>query len=595
VLHRTASDRPPISTELTGSIAMFPETAGRAGSWVRSALSIPPLTTDVALRMRNAHAPTLETAEALASAKTQMRLAHPSVALPLIEQVIRAAPSLASALDVQAAILSGLGRFRAARLVLARGAEAARSLPDLPRLRIERHYWQSIGNPDEIRRVNEKLLALAPDDTSIVLANLGKTVTERRDKLQALRAARSPVTLSDAFDEAEANIALQAGDPATALAAVERGEQKLSAFEDRLRRLSTFGWLRTNALKQLGRVEEALAADTSTVEVYRAEKEPYGLAYALLLSAENLHDVRQWAAAVKLLQQARDAWTESRADFEASDEMMLAKHVADNLMHLGRADDAARELEATTSRHPGECAATVYFVEMGIQVALGRGRIPEAQTLVASLDALGDQARRSIGRFWLALELDDLSTAERLNSIEEPARFGFGKPMLQSRDMEEIALAEARLEADPKAPAGDFQFPRLRSDGPGARSASLRLESKLALARGDVTLALAKANESLGQALRFADGEVEWDARMQLARVRFAQGEPLAAEQELRPLATLATAGGYRQLTLEVELARLGGVHGPAARRRASQKLERVASGLGFRRIARLAREAGST
>jgi hypothetical protein len=123
----------------------------------------------------------------------------------------------------------------------------------------------------------------------------------------------------------------------------------------------------------------------------------------------------------------------------------------------------------------------------------------------------------------------------------------------------------------------------------------LRLESKLALARGDVPLALAKANESLVQALRFPDSDVEWDARMQVARVRFAQGEPIAAEQELRPLAALAAAGGYRYLTLEVELVRLQRPQTPAARRKAAQKLERDASSLGFRRIARLARESGST
>src|SRR5262249_47505911 len=32
VLHRTAGDRPPVSTELTGSVAAFPEVAARAGS-----------------------------------------------------------------------------------------------------------------------------------------------------------------------------------------------------------------------------------------------------------------------------------------------------------------------------------------------------------------------------------------------------------------------------------------------------------------------------------------------------------------------------------------------------------------------------------
>src|SRR5262249_5186251 len=227
---------------------------------------------------------------------------------------------------------------------------------------------------------------------------------------------RSPVTLSPQFDETEAVAALQAADPAKALEAIERGEQKLSGFEDRLRRLGTFGWLRNNALKQLGRLDEALAANRSATEVYRAEKEGYRVAYALLFSAENLHDFRQWAAAVKLLEQSRTAWLESKADFEAGDDIMLAKQLADNLMQLGRADDAAGELEATMSRHPQECSETAYFVEMSLQVAVARGRIAEAQTLVGTLDALGEQARHSLGRVWLALELDDLPAAERFHA-----------------------------------------------------------------------------------------------------------------------------------------------------------------------------------
>ncbi len=287
-------------------------------------------------------------------------------------------------------------------------------------------------------------------------------------------------------------------------------------------------------------------------------------------------------------------WAESGADFNALDDMMLAKDSADNLMHLGRADDAARELEATANRHPRESSAIVYFVEMRMQVAIGRGRIAEAQTLEGALDALGDEARRSLGRFWLALELDDLPALEKLHAIEESARGKFAKLELENVDLEDVALAEARLEAGPKVRADELPLPKLRTDGAGARSASLRLESKLALARGNIPLALAKANESLALALRFPDAEVEWDARMQLARVRFAEGEPLAAEQELRPLTALANAGGYKQLGLEVELIRLGGLQAPAIRRKAADKLEREASGLGFRRIARLARQGSS-
>src|SRR5262249_61861759 len=140
----------------------------------------------------------------LAGAGPQLRLGRPTAALPLIEQVIVAAPALAPALDLHARILSDMGRFRAAKLVVARAAEAARSLPELPRLQIERNYWLSLQNHDELRRVTEKLRALAPDDPLVVLTGLGRTAAERLEKLQAPPTARGPATLAPPVAEAQA-------------------------------------------------------------------------------------------------------------------------------------------------------------------------------------------------------------------------------------------------------------------------------------------------------------------------------------------------------------------------------------------------------
>src|SRR5262249_44312416 len=157
-------------TELTLPSADFPEIASRAGAWARQALGVPALGASESTQLRRAHAPTLESAEALALAASRQRLAHFSSALPLVEQVVRAAPTPPPALDLHAEVLAGLGRMDAAGQVRVRAAEAARGLPELLRLRIERSYWESVSNAVELKRVKERLLALTPDDPFVVLA-----------------------------------------------------------------------------------------------------------------------------------------------------------------------------------------------------------------------------------------------------------------------------------------------------------------------------------------------------------------------------------------------------------------------------------------
>ncbi|HZW91187.1 MAG TPA: hypothetical protein VFF12_19065, partial [Myxococcaceae bacterium] len=595
-LHRTRDGEHVAATELTLPPADFPEIASRAGAWARQVLGAPALGASESTQLRRAHAPTLESAEALALAASQQRLDHFSSALPLVEQVLRAAPTLATALDLHAEVLAGLGRMDAAGQVRVRAAEAAQGLPELLRLRIERSYWASVSNGTELKRVKERLLALTPDDPSVVLATLGTEIAERRRRLQSLRTAGSLVTLDPRFDKEDASLALQAGDPRDGLAAIERGEQKLSGFEDRLRRVGMFTWLKGNALKQLGRFEDALAAARSAVETYRAEKELYGLAGMLYFASDDLHDLRQWGAAVDSVRQSRSVWSQSGADLGADDDIMLCDQLADNLMHLGRADEAARELDDVASRHPRECAASVNFLENHLEVAIARGRISEAQGIAGVLEGLGEADKREGGPLlWLARELDDLKRMEAIQGREQPpATSGFASLMLEEGDLEHVQLAEMRLDSAPRSSWSGVPLPKLRTDGFGARSAFLRLESRLALARGDLRVASEKESESLASALRYRDAEVEWAARLQLARVRLAERDRTGADQALAPLVALARAGGYRLLALEVDLVRIAGRTSPAARRRAAQKLEQEAAQLGFRRLARLAREAGN-
>src|SRR5262249_53268045 len=161
-----------------------------------------------------------------------------------------------------------------------------------------------------------------------------------------------------------------------------------------------------------------LAAARSGVETYRAEKELYGLAWMLYFASQDLHDLRQWGAAVDSVRQARSVWSQSGADLGADEDIMLADQSADNLMHAGQAgegagDEAAQEPGGVGSRHPRESAAAVNFLDNRLEVAIARGRISEAQGIAGVLEGLGAAEKQGGGPLlWLARELDDLPHME---------------------------------------------------------------------------------------------------------------------------------------------------------------------------------------
>jgi len=592
-MYRTADGSVLGSTELAGRADQFADLARRAGTWARQGVQLPVLGVAEARALRAAHASTLELATLLASAQKQLALDRPTDALPALETLVRREPGLAMAQAEYARSLVALGRVAMAKEVWARAAEAARALPEVLRLRIEQGYWESLGDWAESRKIRGRLLTLTPDDATLVLATLGNSLQARQARLAAVRKELPALTLRPEFDAAEAVVALQAGDPTGALAAIERGERKIPDYEDRLRRQDLFWWWKSSALSELKRLDEALSLNRAALETLRSEKQLNGLAEGLWLSANTFHTLRQWGAAVDSLRQSRELWPRSGADFGADEDLRLVTQLVDNLMHLGQADESARELEALARRHPQECAVHVDFVGKTMQVAMARGRLPEAQAAAGVLEGLGGEARRGGPLFWLAFALDDLPRMEAVRGDRDvPVANGmFARMALEGIDLDELMLAEAKFEATPPERRGTFQVPKPNTDGFGARSNLLRLESRVALARGDLPEALARANAALAAALRYPDSEVEWDARLQLGRARFAAGDRSGADETLRPIEALARAGGYRQITLEARVVRAGGEPTSRARKAAALRVAREAAQLGFRRIAREARE----
>src|SRR5262249_9821914 len=144
-LYRTTDGHALASTHMTAAGGSFTEIATRAGAWARASLGLPVLSREDARRLQTAHPRTLELPQRLASARTLLQLARPGEALPLLEEVVKEEPALAPAVADYAAALSALGRRREAGDARARAAQAATSLPELLRVRIEREYWKGLN------------------------------------------------------------------------------------------------------------------------------------------------------------------------------------------------------------------------------------------------------------------------------------------------------------------------------------------------------------------------------------------------------------------------------------------------------------------
>ena len=341
-LHRTPGEQ-KATAELTGRAQDFRSLAIQAGARARALLGEPEVSGGERPPLEASHPRTLATASAHARARSLLAAWNGSGALPLLERVVQAEPDFAPGLADHAAALALTGRNAAATAALARAAQAAGSLPEPLRLGIETRYWAAVGNETERARAVQRLAGLFPEDPAYL--HDGPPVLE---ELVRLRQAGNPCVLSPEADAREARAALREGMAPEALAAVERGERKLSGFEDRLRWLALFAEVKAGALQLTGRIEETLAVQRSAASIATAEKQTFRLASVLLQSAETLHDLRQWSAAAAAAREARSTWTASGADLDAAIDVQLTCAVADNLLHLGDLS-AAQEADGSAS------------------------------------------------------------------------------------------------------------------------------------------------------------------------------------------------------------------------------------------------------
>jgi len=160
--------------------------------------------------------------------------------------------------------------------------------------------------------------------------------------------------------------------------------------------------------------------------------------------------------------------------------------------------------------------------------------------------------------------------------------------MEQYLELEDAADAEDRMDTLPPSRWADVSLPPPRTQRHGSRSVRARLRSRVALGSGDLATAASSAEEALTEAMSYPKPEAEWLARLQVARVRLAQGDAPGAQLALAPLVALAQQGWLR-LDLESALVRADAIPPGPARSEALRAVARRASTLGFRRIARLA------
>jgi len=584
-LHRTTDERRVGNIRIRGPASRFPELARAMGDATRGLLALPALPVQDRTALSAMHPPSLDLAERLFRASQRQSTRRDAV--QLLEPVVREAPDFVPGLDAYAEALLAAGRTQEASSILERAVRAASALPELFRLRIEGRSHAAAGNAAQVTRIEKRIFELVPEDLWAVLAPRGRSLEEQRKDLLALRSSGSFLALQPELDAREARLALMGSDPPAALEAVARGESKIPDFEDRDRRFQSFWWLKENALRQVGRYDEALVEDRMALEMARAENDQERVAELKLLTAATLHGLRRYESAVAELEEAL-ALSRRGGKIEAF-ELSVLERMVYYLVDLGDLPRATRTLDEATARFPDEIRSSSAFLEYRLLIAIEGGRWPEAERHRRALQAHpdGEQAAQST-LLALARERDDAAEVARIHALTLDRAGLAGRFVDQYKDIVDASVAEDGMDRLPPRRWSEVPQLRVRTERHGSRSVAARLRSRVALGSGDLVTATAAADEALAEALLYPKPEAECLARLQLARVRLARGDAQGAEETLHPVDEVARRGS-RRLELEAALVRADGAPVGAPRTGALRALASRASTLEFRRIARLA------
>ncbi len=467
-------------------------------------------------------------------------------AVELLRQATQAEPEFPLAHAALASAWATLGYDRNARDEAAKALELATHLSREERLLVEALHFETRSNWVKAAEIYESLWRFFPDDPEygLRLARAKVKAGRAQDALQTvggLRKLAPPAADDPRIDLAESEAAAALSDYSRQETAATRAAAKGRDLGARLLTAQALH-LQGQALRSLGRQEQALARFEEAERIFRAAGDHVGVGSALHDMGNLLRDRGDFAGARARYEQALEIHRQAgnqdgivlaltnlgglelqRGDYQAAQPLLL------------RVVDTARQVHDPVGEARGRSSLASILQEQG-RLAEARQSFLAALELFRATGSLQGEAGVRASLSMVLLDLGSLPAARRQveqalalsRKIGHSRIHGYALRQLGMLLIEEGHLVEAQTAfREMQRVAEQTGHKQLLADAMGGQSQIQRLQGNIQLAREHATRALVLWTEAV-ELQRVARGHIA------LARLALDAGDPATAEKEAR-------------------------------------------------------------
>ncbi|HLJ91539.1 MAG TPA: winged helix-turn-helix domain-containing protein [Candidatus Angelobacter sp.] len=638
-----SSDVPPIALVETGSTGDLFSIVSATGSELRQRLGLGERSADAASAVRRTLPQSPTAAQFYAEGLNRLRLFDPMAAKGLLQRAVQIEPGHAGSHLALSQTWSILGYETEARSEAARALGLTVGLPREEMLSMQGEV--AILSHDWPRAIDvfRSLVTFYPDDIDYGLSlvhaqDVGSHNPDALATVQGLRHQGLSPAAEARIDLAEAGTDLPLGKFQQAVETADRAIQIGAQLDQKL--VCAQGlWIKASALERLGKSAESLAASAEAQKLYRTAGDNRGLGVATLMSGDVLYDGKKTAEAREMFQSALDLFREggylryvgatlerigntyydegglpdSRKFYQQALEAYRELHwdagIASAVGNIANVQDTEGNLPGALQSNADALAlfertglkrgAASSLVNMG-NIEIERGDIAAAAddfSRAAKIDREIGYTRgltfALIGQGDVLLARNEIGAANQTYEQAFQTMKGMDEPNLILEV--EFSLGNASLLAgDPHQaithlqPAVDMA---LKGNNHGMAAVSLACLARSLLAEERIADAFSAANRAIAESKAQFSPQLRVIAELALARVQMAEGNRVAAREQLLSLLQTAQRDGYRPLAMEARILLARTEPDLYARRSQLETLAREASQHGWKLAASDARK----
>lgn len=553
----------------TGTEAHLFDLVLRAGEQLRAALGVQPVSRAEAAEVAVASPSNHDAARYYSEGLEALRIFDALGARDLLQRSIDVEPGFALSHSALATAWATLGYDDLARAEAKRAFELSSNLPRADRLLVEARYHEISKEWGKAVDIYRALFQFFPDNLDYGLALADAQVSSGRGKdamqtLSTLQKLPPPIGDDARIDLAEALAAESLGDFKTDLACTVRAADKARSLGASLllaEARDDQAW----ALANLGRADEAAAADREAERIFDKAGDKRGLARSINYDGILMENQGNAAGAKKRYEAALTIYREIGYKLGVAAEL---DDLGDVLFSLGDLDGSRRNYQEAMAiyrevdHENGICLTKGALGSVLLALGDDRGSIRTSQEAVDICTRLGDRSKAGTALLGLgrALRLQGQTSDAREKESEAVSAFeeiGDKQSAARARLMlAELLLDEGKLQqAKLSSSSAADEFVREKA----ARDAALAFAvlSEVLLRDGN----LAEARKSIEHAETYlsqcSDREAELKVAISDARIQAVSGELArnGATRTLREIAIKANRLGFVPYELEPRLA----------------------------------------